>query len=169
MLDKFNKNGGKMKEHKMSNIKSIEKYGQDDDCLKDEIIDIDYIVYRCREKHRTWEKTFKSLKEAKAYCHNNSNLTFEIHQFENVITANEILAKKHNLERFEVHYYEESKYFKVYYAKNKECFNRDTSTETICDNYSDDEFEWCKGQSDWTTIGPMQGPDFHCEKVEGEK
>ena len=65
------------------------------------------------------------------------------------MTDNEDVAKKEGYKSFGVTIWEECKYYKQYWAKDKEAMETDDATEIISNDFSDGHFEWCKGSEDW--------------------
>ena len=65
------------------------------------------------------------------------------------MTDNEDVAKREGYKPFGVTIWEEVKWYKQYWAKDKEAMETEDATEIISNDFSDGHFEWCKGSEDW--------------------
>ena len=62
---------------------------------------------------------------------------------------NQAEAEREGYKSFWVNIYEEAKYVKQYWAKDKEALETDEASELISEDYGDGHFEWKNGQEDW--------------------
>ena len=65
------------------------------------------------------------------------------------MTDNEDVAEREGYKSFGVTIWEEAKYYKQYWAKDKEAMETEDATEMISNDFSDGLFEWCKGSEEW--------------------